>query len=348
MENALTSIDFMNYLKKKKSEKKIFAHFCSYTPEELIHAAGILPVRVFGAEPVERANSHLQSYCCSYARRALEEAFTGIFDGFVFVHSCDTLQRLADITQVIPSEFHDTVVLPISIEKSDIYLLKELNLFKTHIEQYAGIISDRALKESIQVYNENRHLLSQLYEVRKKGHIPASTIDTIVKTSMVMEKEEHTRALKSFLEEVEVGDPVHPRLLLSGSVVLNPEIFDVMEGYGSVAFDDLCVGSRYLITVQDPTLEGLAQRYQFLWCPCRHTVQDRTDYLEEKCREYAIDGVVLLLQKFCEPHFFEAVHLRTELKDRGIPTILLELQDQPVEQLRTRVQAFCEMMGGTS
>ncbi|MBU7031047.1 MAG: 2-hydroxyacyl-CoA dehydratase [Theionarchaea archaeon] len=344
MENALTSIDFKDYLKRKKSEKKIFAHFCSYTPEELIHAAGILPVRIFGAESVERANSHLQSYCCSYARRALEEAFTGMYDGFVFVHSCDTLQRLADITCSIPGEFHDTLVLPISVEGSDTYLKKELDRFKAHLEHNTGMISDTALMESIQIYNENRHLLSQVYDIRKKGHIPASTVDRVMKTSMIMEKEEHTRALRSFLDEIEVDEPVHPRLLLTGSMVLNPEIFDVIEDYGSVVFDDLCVGSRYLIKVQDPTLEGLVQRYKSLWCPCRHVIGDRIDYLEKKCREFAVEGVVLLLQKFCEPHFFEAVHVRKELKERGIPTILLELQDQPVEQLRTRIQAFCEMV----
>jgi benzoyl-CoA reductase subunit C len=346
MENALMSIDVKHYLKQKRLEKRIFAHFCSYTPEELIHAAGILPVRALGAQTVESANAHLQTYCCSYARKVLEEALTGMFDGFVFVHSCDTLQRLADITQSIPHEFHDVVVLPISIEESDAYLINELNRFKTNLEQYAGTITDNSIRKSINSYNENRNLLSQLYELRKKGHIPIRTVDKIMKSSMIMEKEEHTQALKLFLENVEIEDPVHPRFLLSGSVVLNSQIFDVIEPYGSIAFDDLCIGSRYLTPVTNPSVEGLVERYHSLWCPCRHMNQNRAVYLEKKCDEYAIDGVIFALQKFCEPYFFEVVHMKRELKERGIPSITLELQDQPAEQLRTRVQAFCEMVGG--
>jgi benzoyl-CoA reductase/2-hydroxyglutaryl-CoA dehydratase subunit BcrC/BadD/HgdB len=346
MENALMSIDVESYLKQKRVEKKIFAHFCSYTPEEFIHAAGILPVRVLGSQTIERANSHLQTYCCSYVRKALEETLTGKYDGAVFVHSCDTLQRLADITKSIPHEFHDIIVLPISMDKSDVYLINELNRFKRNMEEYAGTISDDRIGESIHIYNENRNLLSQLYTLRKTGHIPACTIDSIMKSSMFMEKEEHTQALTLFLEDLEVEEPVHPRFLLSGSVVLNPQIFEIIESYGSVAFDDLCIGSRYLTPVTEPSVEGLVERYRSLWCPCRHMNLNRVEYLEKKCNEYAIDGVIFVLQKFCEPHFFEVVHMNHELKERGIPTFILELQDQPAEQLRTRIQAFSEMVGG--
>ena len=348
MENALTSIDFNEYLKRKKAEKKIFAHFCSYTPEELIHAAGILPVRIFGTQTVEKANSHLQSYCCSYARKTLEEALNNQYDGFVFVHSCDTLQRLADITRCIPSEFHDCVGLPTSLstESQYSYLVHEVTRFKTRLEEYAGPLSEENISKSIHIYNKNRKLLSQIYSLRKKGDIPAIIIDKIMKSSMIMEKEEHTEALAAFLETVEVQEAVHPRFLISGSVILNPQIFPVIESYGSVAYDDLCTGSRYLTPIEEPTMEGLIQRYHSLWCPCRYMNQNRVEYLEKKCKEYEIDGIIFALQKFCEPHFFEVVHMKKELKERGIPSLLLELQDQPLEQVRTRIQAFSEIVEG--
>lgn len=347
MENTLATINLQRYIAQKRKKKKIFAHFCSYTPEEIIHATGIIPVRIFGTQTVEKANTHLQSYCCSYAKKVLEQGLTSEVDGSVFVHSCDTMQRLSDIWgETIEEQFHDTVVFPVAMDRGFNYLVKELQRFKTSLEKYTGEIPEDTLKESIKIYNRNRELLQKLYEKRKEGHIPAVTVDHVMKTSMTMEKEEHTALLIKFLEDIELQEPSHPRLLITGSVILDPEILNIIEEYGAIGYDDLCIGSRYLEPVKEFSLKGIAQRYQEMWCPCRATNSSRTDYLTEKCKEYSIKGVVLLLQKFCEPHFFEAVHIKNELREKGFPCLLLELQDQPLEQLRTRIQAFCEMLEG--
>lgn len=346
MENTLLTIDLHQYITEKREKTKIFAHFCSHTPEEIIHAAGILPVRIFGETRTEKATTHLPTYCCSYAKRVLEHGLTTHYDGTVFVHSCDTMQRLSDIwAQAIHEEFHETVIFPITVDKGLTYLVKELQRFKTNLEKYAGEITEENLGKSVQIYNENRELLQKLYEKRKKGYIPAVLVDHIMRASMTMLKEEHTELLNQYLEEVELQENENPRLLVSGSVVLDPEILAIIEEYGVITYDDLCTGSRYLEKVEEPSLQGIARRYQHLWCPCR-AAPSRTDYLIEKCTEYDVQGVVLLLHKFCEPHFFEAVHLRDDLREKGYSCLLLELQDQPVEQLRTRIQAFCEMLEG--
>jgi benzoyl-CoA reductase/2-hydroxyglutaryl-CoA dehydratase subunit BcrC/BadD/HgdB len=346
MEPTFATIDLEKYIAEKKKNTRIFAHFCSYTPEEIIHAAGILPVRIFGTGTVEKANTHLQSYCCSYAKRALEQGMTSQYDGAVFVHSCDTMQRLSDIWfKTIPERFHETVVFPVAMDKGSTYLEKELERFKMNLEEYAGKISDNSIKESIKIYNENRKLLKRLYEKRKEGHIPAIAIDHIMRAAMTMLREEHTKLLKQFLEEVELQENSNPHLLIAGSIILDPEILNIIEEYGSIRYDDLCTGSRYLEPVTEISLKGIARRYHTMWCPCR-AAAPRGDYIAEKCKEYSIDGVVLLLQKFCEPHFFEAVHTKNQLKEHGYPCVLFELQDQPLEQLRTRIQAFCEMLEG--
>lgn len=343
----LTTLDLQKYIAEKKKKTKIFAHFCSYTPEEIIYAAGILPVRIFGKGPVEKANTYVQSYCCEYAKRALEEGLTSGYDGSVFVHSCDTMQRLSDIwAQNISEQFHETILFPITMGNGFVYLVKELQRFKTSLEKYAGDIPEKTLKQSIRIYNENRELLQKLYEKRREGHIPAVIVDKVMRTSMCMDKEEHTGLLKEFLKDVTGEESVKPRLLITGSVVVDPAILNIIEEYGSIRYDDLCVGSRYLHIVKEVSLEGIAKRYQDMWCPCRFTNLSRVDFLIEKCKEYAIEGVILVLQKFCEPHFFEAVYTKEKLKEKGYPCLLLELQDQPVEQLRTRIQAFCEMLEG--
>jgi benzoyl-CoA reductase/2-hydroxyglutaryl-CoA dehydratase subunit BcrC/BadD/HgdB len=341
----LSTIDLPTYLAKKKKETQIFAHFCSYTPEEIIHAAGILPVRIFGSPPVEKANTHLQSYCCAYAKQVLEEGLTHSYTGSVFVHSCDTMQRLSDIwKENINEDFHEIVIFPVAMDKGLNYLIKELQRFKTHLEEFAGEISNDSLKNSIEIYNENRKLLKELYEKRKEGHLSAVVVDHIMKASMTMEKEEHSELLKKFLEDINLCKNSNPRLLIGGSVVLTPDVLTIIEEYGSIRYDDLCIGSRYFKLAEEPSLKGIARRYQNMWCPCRRVQDDHCDVLIKKCTEYNIDGVILLLQKFCEPHFFEAVHTKKILKENGYPCLVIELQDQPLEQVRTRVQAFCELL----
>ncbi|MBU7013368.1 MAG: 2-hydroxyacyl-CoA dehydratase [Theionarchaea archaeon] len=348
MKAALTTLDLQKYLDQKKKTMRIFAHFCSFTPEEVLHAAGILPVRIFGSNIIEKASAHLQSYCCSYAKRVLEAGLTNPFDGSVFVHSCDTMQRLSDIWGYsIDDGFHETLVLPVAVDKGIEYLTKELNRFTRGLEVYAGEISDTALKESISVYNDNRNLLQELYEKRKGGHILAVVVDKVMKASMSMLKQEHTVLLEEFLEEVELGEYSRPRLILSGSVVEDPSILEIIEEYGLICYDDLCTGSRYLSLAEEQSLRGIARRYQGMWCPCRTASAPRGQYLVEKAGEYDADGVILLLHKFCEPHLFEAVSIRNSLKEHGYPCLQLELEDQTSpEQVRTRIQAFCEMLEG--
>ena len=63
---------------KVESRRKMVGTFCSYAPEEFIIAAGAHPFRIFGTgEKARLAESHLQSYCCSLVRGALEDALGG-------------------------------------------------------------------------------------------------------------------------------------------------------------------------------------------------------------------------------------------------------------------------------
>ena len=85
----------------KNQGKKIIGYFCSYTPEEIIHAAGLHPMRLFGTkDDIHLADKHLQSYSCSLVRGALADVLSGrldFLDGTVFPHTCDSIQRLSDI-----------------------------------------------------------------------------------------------------------------------------------------------------------------------------------------------------------------------------------------------------------
>ena len=145
---------------KAESGRKIVGTFCSYAPEEIILAAGAHPFRLFGTgEKIRLAEAHLQSYCCSLVRGALEDALGGrlaFLDGVVFPHTCDSIQRLSDIWRLnVAGCFHLDVVLPVKLdtESARQYLIDVLNRFREELGEKLGVtISDDDLRAAIRTH----------------------------------------------------------------------------------------------------------------------------------------------------------------------------------------------------
>ncbi len=160
---------------KKETGKKIVGYFCSYTPEEIILAAGAVPFRIFGRGDVALADAHLQAYSCSLVRGALEDALSGgldFLDGVVFPHTCDSIQRLSDIWRINANTgFHIDVVLPVKLnaDSSKEYMADVIKKFIRDIEKSLGVvISADDLKASADKYNQIRAYLKKIFEIRSR------------------------------------------------------------------------------------------------------------------------------------------------------------------------------------
>lgn len=358
------------YVKKLKAEsgRKVVGTFCSYAPEEIILAAGAHPYRLFGSgEKIHLAEAHLQSYCCSLVRGALEDALGGrlsFLDGVVFPHTCDSIQRLSDIWRLnVPACFHLDVVLPVKLDTEGAaqYLLDVLNRFRGELGEKLGIsISDEDLRAAIRTMNRIRAALTRIYDL--KGERPeilkGSDLYALVRASMIMDR---TRAA-SFLEEVvaamekksasEVAAWPKKRIFLSGGVCNHPDIYAIIEeAGGTVVGDDLCTGSRYfsgLIDEKADPVKAIAGRIlNRVVCPAKHRgLTDRSNHLIRLVRERQAQGVIFFLLKFCDPHAFDYPYLKEALDREGISSMLMEVEDRlPADgQLRTRFEAFVEMI----
>ena len=66
----------------KNQGRKILGYNCSYFPEEIAHAAGILPFRIrgTGCTDTNLADSYLSRVNCSFARACLEHLLQGQYD----------------------------------------------------------------------------------------------------------------------------------------------------------------------------------------------------------------------------------------------------------------------------
>lgn len=350
---------------KQEKNGKVIGHFCSYTPRELIAAAGALPYRIQGSGPgADHADSHLQAYCCSLVRGGLDDALAGrlhFLDGAVFPHTCDSIQRLSDIWRLNAGfPFHADMIMPVKLntESAAGYMKAVLAGFRADLEQGLRVsITDPMLKEAVRTGNRVRRYLSRLYEVRRQNPLAVNGGDlhAVLEAAQVMDPGELAGALEALtagLDPEAVSPFKGKRLVLSGGPCGMPHIHQMLEAAGGrVVWDDLCTGARSFegpIDESLPPLEGLTRRYlQRVVCPAKHAgIYARGQYLLDRARENDAHGVIFLFLKFCDPHAFDYPYMKAMLDKAGIPSLMFELEDHfsSGEQLRTRCEAFLEML----
>jgi benzoyl-CoA reductase/2-hydroxyglutaryl-CoA dehydratase subunit BcrC/BadD/HgdB len=119
---------------------------------------------------------------------------------------------------------------------------------------------------------------------------------------------------------------------------------------GSIVADDLCIGSRYFWDLVEPAsdpIRSLADRYQMrIACPCKHPSEERMERILDEVKKYRVEGVISIVQKYCDTHLFEYPYMKDVLEKNDIPFLYLETEDRMGEegQFKTRVQAFIEML----
>jgi len=351
---------------KERTGGKAVGFFCCYAPEEIIHAAGALPVRITGENRVtSKSGAHLQSYCCSLARTGLDMALTGdleFLDGTVFVHTCDTMQRLSDIWRLNAGyAFHGDVILPVRFEGDAAleYMREELASFRKRVSDNIGPVGDSALAESIRLYNRNRELLAELYRLRREdpGIIPSDEALWLVASSALIEKSEHNAMLEEALAGLKGSGPESDgkvRLFAAGSVMDQWDFLKMVEEVGgTIVDDDFCTGHRYFdadVPVDVDPIEGIARRLTDRGsCPCKYLPSgDRANRLLGRIGESGARGAIFFQFKFCDPHSFDYPYIKKALDEEGIPSLHLEIEHDSVstEQLRTRVEALLETIRG--
>ena len=251
---------------KQAQGRKIIACMPMQIPEEIVHAAGALPVVIpESKEPITIATKHIQNFFCGYARNIIDVTLKGkldFLDGMVFQDTCHTMRPMFDIINANhPFPFMQRIFMPLALAKPQAkpFLLEELKRFRVAVERFTGCeITDSALQNSIRIYNENRKLMRTLYDLRRERPemMTAGEMVAVNVAGMLMPKEEHSELLKKLIPALD-GRRVYPsgedrtRLVMTGSLCEAPsdELFDLTEEMGGIIVDDdLYTGSRYFLT----------------------------------------------------------------------------------------------------
>ncbi len=357
------STDYLHHL--RNSGRKIIGYFCTYTPVEVIHAAGFVPVRLRGGPgPVEKAYAHVPDFICPYLKRCMENAMDGKYgylSGMVQGYTCDAACGVVNIFgDAVDLELIHTVPLPyVDGEAARHYFQSVIATLAHKLNMIGGRFSHDALQRSIALYEKIYAILDLLHQQRLDGNLSldAGDLQTIMDAGDVLTPEDYLGMLESLpripAEPVFSANDACP-VIISGSLMESPDIFNLiaMAG-GRVVGDDLCTGWRRAYPAygesRDPVDRLFYRHLTRRPCPSRSLAVDRSRMLADLADRSGAKGVVFLVQKFCTPHLADYPILSDELKKQDLPSLLLEIDEtwQTGEQLKNRLESFFDMIAAS-
>ena len=355
--------------------RKVIGYLCAFTPVEIITAAGFIPFRIKGDvnEPITRADTQMETIICPVVRSAFDVTLKGRYDfldGLVIPHACDSISRTYDIWKYsLDVPYSHLVNLPHSIDDSSLEFYKnELNTFRRSIGNYAGKeITDKDLAQAVGLHNRVRTSIKELYELRKSDPplLTGSEMTKILVAVMSIPPEESITLLTEVIKEIKNREDTPAkkpyRIMVVGAEVDDTAFIDVIEDSGaSVVVDDLCPGTREyfpMVEITADPVDGIAERY-LRGIKCGRTyrevkgtydesLDDRFGHIMRAVDEYSVDGVILYIYMYCDPYGFEVPAMKDYIESKGTPVLYIEDQysQSTISRLRTRVQAFLEMIG---
>jgi benzoyl-CoA reductase/2-hydroxyglutaryl-CoA dehydratase subunit BcrC/BadD/HgdB len=340
---------------------------CSYTPLELIVAAGLRPYKLLtdaSQGDSSGAESHLPSAFCPYVRRlcslCLQDS-ENVPPLILLVLSCDPMRRLADIIDSY-SPSREVIRLDIPRRRDSLalgFLEAQLQALLSELEIRSGKnIFQSDLSQAIQDMNHIRSQLAEISDLRSQAPhlLPASGFLDLVRFSQTHLPAETKDLLAGRIQDLRAGADAQPpqgrpRLLLTGSIIEDPDLVQrISELGGDVVCEDICSGERDILPLTDTTLppvQAIARR-MLSRPPCARMLgsKERIDRTVDLAGHHACHGVIIHTLKFCDLTQADLPRLQSELKKHNIPCVHLE-QDALHEdrgQLTTRIQAFLETL----
>ncbi len=349
---------------------KAVGWFPVFSPIELTHAAGMLPISIAGGGnqmEIAHADSRFQSFVCSIIKSTLELGLTGQLenlDGMIFHSICDPAKNLTSVFKrnfprlmVDFIHFTQNFASPVAEE----YLAAEYGRVRTRLAELAGTeITDGQIRSSIATYNRVRERVRRLQGIRLNGRNQLSAAETaaLLRAGGRMMPEDFLTLLDDALRVIssrpgKARDLVH--VVLEGSFCEQPplELIQSIEEAGcSILEDDFELGFRWFkgdISTEGDPLRALAHAYidGSVHSAVKHDLRYRKAApLVEKVRRTGAQAVVVLTAKFCEPALFDYALYREALEENNIPHVLVEFEEKmwAFDKIRSEIETFVESM----
>jgi benzoyl-CoA reductase/2-hydroxyglutaryl-CoA dehydratase subunit BcrC/BadD/HgdB len=358
--------------------RKVVGTFCVFAPDELIYAAGGLPIRIdAGADeaiPDGEQDLGTVNICpvikSSLGLKRLNIPFAGEarLDLALIPTVCDGKKKLVDIfARYVPTWMIQVPHTSLDPRVRD-YWRTEIKLLRDNLEDFTGQkIKAKDLAEAIKLFNRKRRAIRRLYEIRKAPVPPITGRDAllVLATSYHDDPQRWTEQTERLCLELEdrvrrgmgVAEPRQvSRLMLAGCPIVPPnwKVPDILEELGGVIVtDELCTGSRgywYLVGEEgrsvDEMVTALADRYIMCECPCFVPNTPRLKRIVESVQAWNVKGVIYYQLLFCHTLNIEAMEVERALRQVGTPMCKIDTDysEQGAEALRTRLESFLETL----
>lgn len=345
--NVYEDLDFhyVTQWKEKKKGRRAIGYTPIYFPQEILYAMDILPVGLIGGGDmidVVKGDSFYQSYICHIVRSVVDMELSGRLaplNGIITPFVCDVMRNLSGVLRSIsPSRYAKFFDQPqdFSSKIGGEYYEAQLKNIINHFN--GGDIPKNKLLDSIMLYDENRRLIRELYDVRSDSpwSIPLTEAYLLLRAGLVIDVKEHNKMLKEYMDSVKEIDRKpedNVRVILAGVFCEQPPLplLKVIEQGGCyVVSDDLFLGGRYLTNrvnvaeaEKDPIKWIIDSYLKYgVPSPCRYEgKEERETYLIKDVRERNAQGVIFAAPSFCDPALEERPLYQSKLDDAGIKHI---------------------------
>lgn len=362
----------------KQNGGKVVGTFCVYVPEEIVTAAGAICVGLCGGLDIalEEVEKVLPRNLCSLIKSFMGFKLAKVCPYFescdliVGETTCDGKKKAFEVL----NEYAPVYVMETPQMKKDMDFKlwkEEILCFMEKMEELTGNkITEESLREGIKKIEGKRKALKRLSEVRKNVPSPISGKDALLiyQIAFYDDPVRFAQKVNELVDELEervkngisaYGNGEGPRIMITGTPMAIPnwKLPHIVETSGGrIVFDEICTGERYFQNLigdvdgksLDEMVDAIASRSFEVDCACFTPNDERIEKIVAKAREYKVDGVIHYSLQFCDPYTIEAFKVEKALKDAGIPVMRVETDysQEDVGQLKTRVEAFLEMISG--
>ena len=354
----------------KAQGKKVIGVLPYYAPEELVYAAGMVPMGMWGSnnKTISRAKEYCATFYCTIAQLALEMLLDGTMDqldGLITPTICDTLRPMSQNFRVAIGEKIPTIFLahpqnrfaPWGLQ----FCIDQYTNVRKMLDEISGHeMTDEDIRNAIKVYNASRAARREFVKLASDhcDVVTPTLRSAVLKAGWFMLKDEYTAKLVALNEELKklpVCDWKGVKVVTSGIICDNPKLLAIFEENNiAIAADDVAHETRAFRT--DASEEGdpmmaLAKQfadvdYEVLLYDPKSSENRRGEFVANLVKESGAQGLILFMQQFCDPEEMEYPYLKKALDEAGIPHIKLGVDQQMRDfgQASTAIQAFADVL----
>lgn len=354
----------------KQEGKKVIGVLPYFAPVELVVAAGMVPMGIWGSnkKTIAMAKEYCATFYCTIAQLALEMLLDGTLDqldGIITPTICDTLRPMSQNFRVAMEGKLPCIFLAHPQNRKPAFGLQftvdQYMHVKSELEKISGnTITDEALRDAIKVMNRSRKARREFVKLAGQHPEAISAVErsAVLRSAWFMEPAVHAEKLEELnaeLAKLPASNWKGKKIVTSGIICDNPKLLQIFDDNNiAIAADDVAQETRAFrvdASEEGDPMMALAQQfadqdYDVLLYDEYSNKNRRADYVVQMVKESGAQGLVLFMQQFCDPEEMEYPYLKKALDDAGIPHVKLGVDQQMRDfgQASTAIQAFADVL----